>query len=189
MALYGAHSKVKKGLSLKSKSVPLKYASKSALGICIRLQNRVGNEINVLGREVIGELQSTKQITGTTTGIQTWASVTTGKKLNSKGMAMNFVALLIIDGVKFAQLDLDDIEKENEKWSNADHKEFIPLISAAWKNSIEHTSMIEVWKKSKKVKQSLKTLNSAQFKGIGDKIKLLRQQLQYVQEQIGISGR
>ncbi|XP_060203011.1 uncharacterized protein LOC132631450 [Lycium barbarum] len=66
----------------------------------------------------------------------------------------------------------------------ADYQDFIPLISAAWGETIEHTSMIEVWRKLKKVKQSLKTLNSTQFKGTGDKIKLLRQQLQSVQKQM-----
>ncbi|XP_060169363.1 uncharacterized protein LOC132600313 [Lycium barbarum] len=48
-----------------------------------------------------------------------WAKLFAGNTMASKGLNLQFIALIIRDGVKIAQLEKQEVEKEAEQWTNA----------------------------------------------------------------------
>ncbi|XP_070050288.1 uncharacterized protein [Nicotiana tomentosiformis] len=59
----------------------------------------------------------------------------------------------------------------------AEHKDFLSIVSGAWQGSNEDSTMKDVWKRLKKVKQGMKDLKNAEYSAVGDKIKQCRKQL------------
>ncbi|KAJ8573557.1 hypothetical protein K7X08_010068 [Anisodus acutangulus] len=51
--------------------------------------------------------------------VKNWANLFTGNKLASKGVNLQFIAHIITDGVKVAQLEKLEIVKETETWKEA----------------------------------------------------------------------
>ncbi|XP_049394649.1 uncharacterized protein LOC125858928 [Solanum stenotomum] len=61
-----------------------------------------------------------------------------------------------------------------------DHTSFLPLVKQAWQGEAKG-SMKEVWKKLRKVIRAIKELNNTEFRGVRDKIQIIRTQLHQIQ--------
>ncbi|TMW83959.1 hypothetical protein EJD97_000352 [Solanum chilense] len=63
----------------------------------------------------------------------------------------------------------------------ADHLEFIYRVRGIW-NSRKTNDIKEVWRKLKQVRNEIKHLNHVEFRGVADRVKDIRNELQQVQE-------
>ncbi|XP_075104448.1 uncharacterized protein LOC142178559 [Nicotiana tabacum] len=59
----------------------------------------------------------------------------------------------------------------------AEHKEFLARVKEAWQKGNEQNKMKDVWCRLKRVKQSMKVLNRAEYNKVDNKISRCRQQL------------
>lgn len=69
-----------------------------------------------------------------------------------------------------------------------EHKDFLSIVSVAWQGSNEESTMKDVWKRLKKVKQAMKKLNNTKYIAVREKIKQYRKQLYELKEQIRDPG-
>ncbi|XP_016437438.1 uncharacterized protein LOC107763466 [Nicotiana tabacum] len=67
----------------------------------------------------------------------------------------------------------------------ADHPQFIKGIEQVWNTTGDVGKLQGVWNKLKRVKQVIKGLNTQHYKGVEDRIKETRRELQEVQEKMG----
>ncbi|XP_019235367.1 PREDICTED: uncharacterized protein LOC109215708 [Nicotiana attenuata] len=70
----------------------------------------------------------------------------------------------------------------------AEHDDFIKLINEAWEGPEEQNSIRSIWQKLKRVKQAMKVLNNNEYNVVGDQIKVCRQRLTDLQEQMRDPG-
>ncbi|XP_075104573.1 uncharacterized protein LOC142178608 [Nicotiana tabacum] len=66
----------------------------------------------------------------------------------------------------------------------AEHPQFIQEVDQAWSTTGKDGKLQGVWNKLKRVKQVIKGLNTQHYKGVEDKIKVIRRELQEVQNKM-----
>uniref|UniRef100_A0A803LIY6 Endonuclease/exonuclease/phosphatase domain-containing protein n=1 Tax=Chenopodium quinoa TaxID=63459 RepID=A0A803LIY6_CHEQI len=66
----------------------------------------------------------------------------------------------------------------------ADHKEFLPIVNECWSNEVASSAIFSVWSRLKMIKGKLKSLHKEEFKGISEKIKIARADLNTIQSQL-----
>ncbi|XP_075109284.1 uncharacterized protein LOC142181060 [Nicotiana tabacum] len=66
----------------------------------------------------------------------------------------------------------------------ADHHQFIQKMEQAWEGRNTFGMMQLVWNKLKKVKEAIKKINTQHYKGVDERIKGIRKELQLVQEEM-----
>ncbi|XP_019224867.1 PREDICTED: uncharacterized protein LOC109206500 [Nicotiana attenuata] len=65
-----------------------------------------------------------------------------------------------------------------------EHPQFIQEVYQAWRTIGKDGKLQGVWNKLKRVKQVIKGLNTQHYKGVEDRIKIIRKELQEVQEKM-----
>ncbi|XP_016435958.1 uncharacterized protein LOC107762145 [Nicotiana tabacum] len=65
-----------------------------------------------------------------------------------------------------------------------EHPQFMKHIEEAWKDGSTNGRMQKVWNNLKGVKEAIKNLNTQHYKGVDDKIKDLRRELQGIHEEM-----
>ncbi|XP_019258914.1 PREDICTED: uncharacterized protein LOC109237108 [Nicotiana attenuata] len=66
----------------------------------------------------------------------------------------------------------------------ADHLQFMQHIEVAWKDRSTNGIMQAVWNNLKGIKEIIKNINTQQYKGVDERIKEIRRELQGVQEEM-----
>ncbi|XP_070013814.1 uncharacterized protein [Nicotiana sylvestris] len=87
--------------------------------------------------------------------------------------------------------------EENEDFSSkpfkflnhlAEHDDFIKIVNEAWERPQEQHNLRCIWQKLKRVKQAMKSLNKNEYNTVGTRIKVCRQKLTVMQEQMRDTG-
>ncbi|XP_019258924.1 PREDICTED: uncharacterized protein LOC109237119 [Nicotiana attenuata] len=84
----------------------------------------------------------------------------------------------------------EDYSPKPFKFQNhlVEHNEFIKIVSEAWERPHEQNNIRNVWLKLKRVKHAMKVLNNNEYNAVGDQVKVCRQRLIALQEQMKDPG-
>ncbi|XP_019260681.1 PREDICTED: uncharacterized protein LOC109238650 [Nicotiana attenuata] len=84
----------------------------------------------------------------------------------------------------------DDFSSKPFKFLNhlAEHDDFMKIVNEAWERPQEPHTMRSIWQKLKRVKHVMKVLNKNEYNDVGDRIKVCRQRLTAIQEQMRDPG-